>query len=545
MKNILQLTTVLFFFFFLMIKSFAQTDKFVRVDSILVPEEENCGFGEIIAGVDFDGDGLTEIYAVNNMHDEPENVYIPRIYKYEKDGDTWNLVWHQYSRDIPIQNSWAGLTYGDWDNDGKEEIIWSPSNYFDITNKNPQRILDWEANGDDILGKKNFGFQTPSAKWTITDQDSFDLRPFRLILDDIDGDGNKELIFCDRALEPSYGFGIISVSDIPDNGDGSEVWTMEASGLGSDIHQSPIWDMAVIDSSIYLFHEDGYVTHITYENGSSTIINSLPHILPGGSWKSANTVDLNNDGKKEIIISGWQVDSARTQNKVFLMQEDGEGSLTRTAIADFGKLISKNGRLNGGHDAVGDIDNDGNLDFVFGTRDSDPATAILRMEYNGGDITDSNSYSISIIDSLYPNPNPARYDIVALANLDDDPELEVLYTDGNLCGKFPIVILDLENNGSTAVSENKVPDQFYLEQNYPNPFNPSTKITFSLPKQSNVDLVVYNSLGQQCAVIVNSTMFQSGTHSYNFNASNLSSGIYMYTLKTDFGNISKKMILLK
>ena len=48
---------------------YSQKDEFTRMDSILVPEIENCGFGEIIAGVDFDSDGKLEIYAVNNMND--------------------------------------------------------------------------------------------------------------------------------------------------------------------------------------------------------------------------------------------------------------------------------------------------------------------------------------------------------------------------------------------------------------------------------------------------------------------------------------------
>jgi len=545
MKYFLLYIFVLFFVLLLGSNIYAQTDEFVRIDSILVPEVENCGFGEIIAGVDFDGDGKIEIYAVNNMHDEPENEYIPRIYKYEKDGTEWEMVWDEYSRDILKQNSWAGLTYGDWDNDGKQEIIWTPSNYFDVGNENPPRILVWEANGDDKIGKANFGFESPSAEWTITDQENFDVRPFRITLNDIDNDGVEELVFCDRADPPKYGFGVVSISDVPDKGDGSEEWTLEASGLDSEIHESAIWDMAILNNTIYLFHSDGDVTPVKFENDSYTILNTLSNVLPGGSWKSANTVDLDNDGSEEIVISGWQVDSARVQNKVFLIQEDGNGGLIRTAIADFGNLISTLGRLNGGHDAMGDIDNDGHLDFIFGTRESDPETAIVRMEYMGGDIADSSNYQVSLVDSLYPNPNPSRYDIVALANLDDDPDLEILYTDGNLCGKFPIVILDLVNSGATAVSDNKVPDQFYLEQNYPNPFNPSPKITFSLPKQSKVDLIVYNSLGQQCAVIVNNSILQSGSHTYSFSAEDLSSGIYMYTLKTDFGNISNKMILLK
>ena len=65
-----------------------QQDQFSRVDTEIVPEIENCGFGEFIAGVDFDADGYLEIYAVNNMNDIGGNELIPRIYKYENKGWT-------------------------------------------------------------------------------------------------------------------------------------------------------------------------------------------------------------------------------------------------------------------------------------------------------------------------------------------------------------------------------------------------------------------------------------------------------------------------
>lgn len=91
---------------------------------------------------------------------------------------------------------------------------------------------------------------------------------------------------------------------------------------------------------------------------------------------------------------------------------------------------------------------------------------------------------------------------------------------------------------------NKIPSDYHLEQNYPNPFNPATKITFGLPVRSNVVLRVFNTLGEEVAEVVNESL-EAGTHSYNFNASNLTSGIYIYSLKTDAGMISKKMTLLK
>ncbi|MCB0749090.1 MAG: T9SS type A sorting domain-containing protein [Ignavibacteriae bacterium] len=532
------------FYLLLVLSTFtiAQQDEFVRMDSILVPEIENCGFGEIIAGVDFDGDNLVEIYAVNNMNDLGGEELIPRIYKYEFNGTEWQLVWDEYSRDILQQNSWAPITYGDWDKDNKQEIIWSPVNNFDVGNENPPRILVWEANGDDKLGKANFGFETPSAKWTITDEDNFEVRPFRIILKDIDNDGTEELIFADR--EANYRFGIVSVSDIPDNGNGSETWELDFSGLDLVLPESSIYDMATINNTIYLFHSDGNVTPVRYEDNNYSVLPSIPGFLPGGSWKSANTVDLDNDGKEEIVIGGWQLDDTNIQNKVFLLQEDETGALTKTRIANFQDLITVDGRINGGHDAVGDIDNDGKLDFIFGSRSTAPAVAILRMEYLGGEIADSNNYEISIVDSLYPTANPGRYDVVSLANLDSDPALEILYTNGNTCERFPIVILDLVGE-TVDVAKGMVPNDFSLEQNYPNPFNPTTKINFTLPEKGFVKLTIYNMIGEKVMDVLNETII-NGSHTVEIDASHLASGVYVYSLNVA-GKYSavKKMMLLK
>ncbi|MEO8232110.1 MAG: T9SS type A sorting domain-containing protein [Ignavibacteriota bacterium] len=91
---------------------------------------------------------------------------------------------------------------------------------------------------------------------------------------------------------------------------------------------------------------------------------------------------------------------------------------------------------------------------------------------------------------------------------------------------------------------NNIPLNFTLDQNYPNPFNPSTKISFGLPERSNVVLKIFNTLGQQVTELVNESL-EAGTHAYNFDASKLTSGIYIYSLRTDAGVISKKMTLIK
>jgi len=94
-----------------------------------------------------------------------------------------------------------------------------------------------------------------------------------------------------------------------------------------------------------------------------------------------------------------------------------------------------------------------------------------------------------------------------------------------------------------------VPANFYLSNNYPNPFNPSTKIEFGLPEQSEVTLSVFNILGQKVFELTEKSL-AAGIHSYNFNASQLSSGIYVYRVhatSADGKNFveSKKMMLLK
>jgi flagellar hook assembly protein FlgD len=95
-----------------------------------------------------------------------------------------------------------------------------------------------------------------------------------------------------------------------------------------------------------------------------------------------------------------------------------------------------------------------------------------------------------------------------------------------------------------STQNNKLPLTFKLEQNYPNPFNPVTVIRFAIPKESKVELKIYNILGQEVATLVNDKL-QAGYHTYNFNAANLPSGIYICNLKADKYKKSIKMMLVK
>jgi hypothetical protein len=94
-------------------------------------------------------------------------------------------------------------------------------------------------------------------------------------------------------------------------------------------------------------------------------------------------------------------------------------------------------------------------------------------------------------------------------------------------------------------SNNQNPVGFALYQNYPNPFNPVTSIKFDIPKQQFVKLVIYDINGREVEILLNKSL-SHGSYSIQYNASNLSSGVYFYRLETDNGFAdSKKMIVAK
>lgn len=111
------------------------------------------------------------------------------------------------------------------------------------------------------------------------------------------------------------------------------------------------------------------------------------------------------------------------------------------------------------------------------------------------------------------------------------------YIDAGGSGVF---IIPTEINSINKISNYN----FNLFQNFPNPFNPSTTITFSIPKESNVTLKIFNILGQQVKTLVNKNE-QVGTYKVTFDAAGLTSGIYFYTISTGEYHQVKKMLLVK
>jgi hypothetical protein len=127
---------------------------------------------------------------------------------------------------------------------------------------------------------------------------------------------------------------------------------------------------------------------------------------------------------------------------------------------------------------------------------------------------------------------------------------EYSFVDDKLFGgsKFTYRLKQIDNDGTFSYSDEinveVVPDKFELSQNYPNPFNPSTRIKYQLSSISQVTLKVYDVLGNEVATLVNEEK-PAGSYEVDFDASQLSSGIYFYKLQAGSFFETKKMLLLK
>ena len=123
----------------------------------------------------------------------------------------------------------------------------------------------------------------------------------------------------------------------------------------------------------------------------------------------------------------------------------------------------------------------------------------------------------------------------------DDINFEVITYSNNTKKVHSIVVSSSTVNNKL---EEVTPNKYSLNQNYPNPFNPSTQIQYALPEATQVTLEVFNSVGQKVMELVNGQK-SAGYHTATFDASGLSSGVYLYKLTTPSFTQTKKMLLIK
>lgn len=304
-------------------------------------------------------------------------------------------------------------------------------------------------------------------------------------------------------------------------------------------------------------------------NGAPYVINGLDtnglivwsYTAPGVTWSLREIPDINNDGGKDILgLSGfsgavyaitgnsgaqiWNASLGSSNNGTIVLLDDLDGNgfidFSLSAPSTAYRLDSKTGNIlwsNSlgssflrGIDNIGDVNNDGIDDIVIATQNQ---PRLLVLNGANGSI---------LFDYSFGSTLTQRGDRAAvLDDIDSNGVNEFL--GGNREGR---VICFYGGDGIiTNVESNvEIPIEFNLHQNFPNPFNPTTQINFDIPEKSLVKLQVFDILGREVAVLHNSPI-DAGSHSFTFDASLLSGGIYFYSLSYGDFRITKRMILLK
>jgi hypothetical protein len=173
-------------------------------------------------------------------------------------------------------------------------------------------------------------------------------------------------------------------------------------------------------------------------------------------------------------------------------------------------------------------------------------------------------YTNSVKLSATVSPSPAAGSISvqfigrdSITSFPDSIQTRINVAPNTTLGTYNVTILAQGPNGTprhqrvisvttttTGVTTNEVPVKFELAQNFPNPFNPTTKITYSVAKQTNVKLIIYDAAGKMINEMIKNDVPQ-GSHTVDFNASRLGSGVYFYKLITNEFTDTKKMMLIK
>ncbi|MBE2254620.1 MAG: T9SS type A sorting domain-containing protein [Ignavibacteria bacterium] len=266
-------------------------------------------------------------------------------------------------------------------------------------------------------------------------------------------------------------------------------------------------------------------------------VNGLPNIAvdksnsPRRGWIYIVT------GEKNLLPAGTDPD--------IVLHRSTDGGATWSSGVRVNQDPINNGKIQ--YFPAIEVDNSGGVNIIYYDDRNVPSNAAevyLSRSTDGGftfrdyQISDHSFIPVPIggLGQGYQGDN---IDLIAINNI-----LQPVWMD-NSSGIYQIWTCRIDlNTISVNQISTEVPEKFNLWQNYPNPFNPETKIRFSVPGKSKVELKVFDINGKEVGNLVNSE-FSAGEYEYTFSGINLPSGIYFYTLKTNNFSETKKMTLIK
>lgn len=383
---------------------------------------------------------------------------------------------------------------------------------------------------------------------------------------------------------PSNNINITAVADMNEDGQkdyifasigGNSIYCFNQSGIGLNGYPIVIGDIirsTPLTADLFNTGEPNIIVpsqnNIYCFGKNGNLLSGFPYTFPFNvNPKSVSIADIDNDGFLDIIfttiygnsltrifcinrfgenIEGWPV-TITDSFLHFILESYGDPNIF------FPNPVTINGNISNPY--IVSIDGDWNNEIIFfSTNGYMYVFDRFGKQKNGfpqfvgayntvgahfGDFDNNGSLNAII-------PINYRY-VLYLANMDFGPGS---YNPSRM--PWPTDRQNVERTGIAPqaipvnVKEEKgiIPERYSLSQNYPNPFNPATSIQFSLTASALTTLKVYDILGREVASLANETI-EAGVHVRNFNATNLNSGLYFYTLRSGNFTETKKMMLLK
>lgn len=279
----------------------------------------------------------------------------------------------------------------------------------------------------------------------------------------------------------------------------------------------------------------GYFGDPVFPSAEEAILVSGDVILDGGGFDEAGSLRI---GLFNLSNPG-SLDSTETVGYVWTGDDTGTGYLFAPSAATGSISSVENGAWYTGTTGISDIVGSGTAgedtyELTLAVNPTADGKTELRLKLEGDDgyiyeafVTDDAALVTEGFNAIVFGVNNSTTTGLVLEAIEVDKispsEVEVNIESGT--------------NGD-------LPSEFALNQNYPNPFNPSTSIKFDLPVNADVQLSVYNMLGQKVMTLVNGKM-EAGFHQVTFNAGSLASGMYIYRLDAGSFVSTKKMMLIK
>ena len=452
----------------------------------------------------------------------PPNTYSIQSGDFDNDGDYDIVVGHDYE--------WGFLTFLENIGNGEFTISYTMHSFgsitvyksYDIDNEAGEEIItnyqDGFEGSKQIIIFYNFDLDNPFY------YDSEDFIPFsNFASGDFDGDGDYDLVFS------SSGAGLVNLWGLMYN-------------LGNREFSEPEWFECPNQASNAGFRklicrdidENGFddiiaytnlETYIYYSNGSFFDLDSLNCYAPNGGMVSE---DFDNDGDYDIIITHWP---GGNQSHFLIYENIGEGVFTLHDIT-YNSLWGQPISVDVNDDGLVDIVNVGNINGIgifynIGNMQFDEVVYESVVSYG------ENYFRSSFSDF----DNNGTQDVAIIRYGIEENNLTILFNNG--VGNF------VEEPVST--NNYQLPIANYHLTNFPNPFNPLTTISYDLPVNiANPVIEIFNIKGEKIKTFNcrNQThIIWDGTDNYQ---NQVSSGVYLYRIKSDEGSLmSKKMLFLK